>query len=102
MPIYMNITKSNAKNKKFTAVFSHYKDGKRVKIKTTQFGDSRYQDYTQTKDKTKRAQYRNRHKVDLTTKDYMRAGFLSYYLLWGDSTSLQTNINTYKKKFKLK
>ena len=97
----MNITKSNAKNKKFTAVFSHDKNGKRVKIKTTQFGDSRYQDYTQTKDKTKRAQYRNRHKVDLTTKDYMRAGFLSYYLLWGDSSSFDTNIKKYKNMFKL-
>ena len=37
MPIYMNITKSNAKNKKFTAVFSHYKDGKKVKIKVWRF-----------------------------------------------------------------
>lgn len=102
MPIYVDIKPSTAKNKKFTAVFSHDKDGKRVKIKTTQFGDSRYQDYTQTKDKTKRDQYRRRHKTDLTTNDYMRAGYLSYYLLWGDSSSLNANIKSYKKRFKLK
>tara|TARA_R110000796_G_scaffold184763_2_gene301318 strand:+ start:539 stop:847 length:309 start_codon:yes stop_codon:yes gene_type:complete len=102
MPIYMNISKSNAKNKKFTAVFFHYKDGKKVKIKTTQFGDSRYEDYTQHKDKERRKLYRGRHKKDLSKGTYMNAGYLSFYLLWGDSTSLQSNISNYKKMFKLK
>ena len=102
MPIFMEIKKSNAKNKKFTAVFSDYKDGKKVKIKTTQFGDNRYQDYTQHADKTRREQYRSRHKVDLKTNDYMRAGYLSRYILWGDSSSRSSNINAYKKRFKLK
>ena len=102
MPIYMNITKSNAKNKKFTAVFSHYKDGKKVKLKTTQFGDSRYESYNQHKDKSRRKLYKDRHRKDLVKGNYMDAGYLSYYLLWGDSTSLQSNISNYKKRFKLK
>ena len=102
MPIYMNITKSNAKNKKFTAVFSHYKDGKKVKIKTTQFGDSRYESYTQHKDKARRKLYKDRHKKDLAKGNYMDAGYLSYYLLWGESAALNTNISNYKKRFKLK
>jgi hypothetical protein len=31
----------------------------------------------------------------------MRAGYLSYYILWGDSTSMKKNIASYKKKFDL-
>ena len=101
MPIYMNITKSNAKNKKFTAVFSHYKDGKKVKLKTTQFGDSRYEDYTIHKDKERRSKYRSRHKGNLSKGTYMSPSHLSFYLLWGDSSSFDTNIKKYKKMFKL-
>ena len=102
MPIYMEIKPSTAKNKKFTAVFSHDKDGKRVKIKTSQFGDSRYEDYNQHRDKSRRKLYRDRHAKDLKKGTYMSPGFLSYYLLWGDSSSLNTNIKKYKLKFKLK
>ena len=58
-------------------------------------------DYTITKDKKQRTQYRRRHKTDLNTKDYTRAGYLSYYILWGDSTSRKVNIDSYKKRFKL-
>jgi hypothetical protein len=58
-------------------------------------------DYTITKDKEQRDRYRERHKKDLKTGDPSRAGYLSYYLLWGDSTSLQMNIEAYKKKFNL-
>ena len=102
MPIYMKIEPSKAKNKKFTATFSHYIDGKLKKIKTSQFGDSRYEDYTQHSDKLRRERYRARHSKDLKKGTYMSPGFLSYYLLWGDSSSLNTNINSYIKKFKLK
>ena len=93
------IKKSNAKNKKWTAIFY---DEKGKKVKTTNFGDSRYEDYTQHKDKERRSKYRLRHKKDLDTGDYMKAGYLSYYILWGESEALKTNINKYKKMFKLK
>jgi lipopolysaccharide export LptBFGC system permease protein LptF len=95
--IKMVIEKGTAKNKKLKAIFY---DGDK-KIKTTQFGDSRYGDYTLTKDKKQRSKYRERHKKDLAKGDYMSAGYLSYYILWGDSTSRNTNIKQYKKKFKL-
>jgi|TARA_R110000796_G_scaffold251768_1_gene383930 hypothetical protein len=98
----MEIKPSKAKNKKFTAVFSHDKDGKRVKIKTSQFGDSRFEDYTQHLDKVRRKKYRARHSKDLKKGTYMSPGFLSYYLLWGNSGSLDINIKKYKKMFKLK
>lgn len=93
----MVIKKGTAKNKKWKAIFY---DGDK-KLKTTQFGDDRYKDYSQHKDKERRDKYRSRHKKDLAKGDYMSAGHLSYYILWGDSTSLNTNIKQYKKKFKL-
>jgi hypothetical protein len=95
----MVIEKGTAKNKKWKAIF--YDDtGK--KIRTSQFGDNRYQDYTQHRDKERRNKYRERHNKDLASGDYMKPGFLSFYILWGESTSLQSNIKSYKKKFKLK
>jgi len=94
----MVIEKGTGKNKKWKAIF-YDENGK--KIKTTQFGDSRYEDYTQHKDKKRRDKYRLRHKKDLSKGNYMSAGFLSYYILWGESAALKTNINKYKKKFNL-
>ena len=93
----MVIEKGTAKNKKLKAIF--YEGSK--KLKTTQFGDVRYEDYTQHKDKERRDRYRSRHKKDLEKGDYMSAGYLSYYILWGNSTSRNTNIKQYKKKFNL-
>jgi len=69
--------------------------------KTTHFGASGMDDYTKTHDKEQRERYRTRHAKDLQTGDPTRAGLLSYYLLWGDSTSLQTNLKNYKKMFSL-
>ena len=58
-------------------------------------------DYTLTKDKDQRDRYRQRHAKDLKTKDPSKAGFLSYYVLWGDSTSFNENLKNYKSKFNL-
>ena len=90
------VSNSNRKDKKLKAVFT-YDDGK---TKTTHFGAKGMDDYTLTKDKKRRTQYRRRHKKDLNTGDYTRAGYLSYYILWGDSTSRKVNIKDYKKRFK--
>lgn len=95
--IKMVVEKGTGKNKKLKAIFY---DGDK-KIKTTQFGDSRYEDYTQHKDKQRRSKYLTRHKKDLEKGDYMSAGYLSYYILWGASTSRDKNIKAYKRKFKL-
>ena len=67
----------------------------------TDFGSSGMTDYLQSKDKERRERYRTRHKKDLETEDPTRAGYLSYYLLWGDSTSLRTNISDYKRRFNM-
>ena len=82
---------------KYKAVFIN-EDGRE---KTTLFGAEGYSDYNQHKDIERRQRYRFRHKKDLLTKDPTRAGFLSYYLLWGDTTDLDTNIRKYKKMFHL-
>ena len=70
--------------------------------KTTYFGQAGAPDYLKTGDKKRRERYRSRHRKDLKTNDPTRAGFLSYYLLWGASTSLRENITNYKKRFNLK
>ncbi len=80
------------------AVFK-YDDGK---TKTTHFGASGMDDYTLTKDKEQRKRYRDRHKKDLSTKDPTKAGYLSYYILWGDSSSINKNIADFKKRYNLK
>jgi len=91
----MIVKKSDKPNKKLMAVFK--KDNGRTK--TTYFGQAGAPDYTITKDKEQRARYRSRHKKDLQTKDPTRAGHLSWFILWGDSTSRQENIKNYKKRF---
>jgi len=96
--IKMVIEKGTGKNKKWKAIFY---DGDK-KIKTTQFGDSRYEDYTLSKDKKQRDKYRLRHKGTLEKTDYMSPSHLSFYILWGASTSRDKNIKAYKRKFNLK
>ena len=91
-----SIVASDSKTKKYTALFMI--DGKEKKVS---FGAKGYTDYLLSKDKERRDRYRKRHAKDLKTGDPTRAGYLSYYLLWGDSTSLQQNIKSYKKRFKL-
>ena len=96
--VKVKITKSDRKGKKYKAVFTY--DNK--KTKTTHFGQKGAEDYTTHKDKERRKRYRDRHKKDLDTGDYTRAGYLSYYILWGDSSNKNNAINAYKKKYKLK
>jgi len=96
----ISITDSPRPDKKLVAIFDN--DGRK---KTVHFGAKQngtpMDDYTITKDKKQRENYRTRHDKDLDTDDPTRAGFLSYYILWGDSTSRAKNISEYKKHFNL-
>jgi len=92
------IKPSNKPGKKMMAVFT--RDNGRTK--TTHFGQAGAPDYTLTGDKKRRKAYRDRHRKDLNTGDPTRAGYLSYYILWGDSISRKTNISNYKKRFNFK
>ena len=91
------IKPSTKSDKKLMAIFT--KENGRTK--TVHFGSKGMDDYTITKDKEQRARYIQRHKKDLKTNDPTRAGYLSYYILWGDSTSRKENIKDYKKRFNL-
>ena len=86
---------TNGKND-YTATF---RDSKTGKEKKTNFGDASMDHYNVHRDKERRRRYRARHEKDLRTNDPTRAGYLSYYLLWGDSTSLKTNLTAYRKRF---
>ena len=92
----LKIGKSDKPDKKLMATFET--DGR---TKTTHFGSKGMDDYTITKDKEQRDRYRQRHKKDLDTKDPTRAGYLSWFILWGDSTKIKENIKTFKNKFNL-
>jgi len=81
---------------KYVATFEN--EGRK---KTTKFGASGMDDYTKTHDKEQRARYIKRHGKDMATGDPTRAGYLSRYLLWGDSTSIMSNLRAYRNKFNL-
>ena len=95
----VKIVSANDGVHKFKAIFDN--DGR---SRTTKFGAIGYTDYTLTggtrEDKEKRSHYRERHQKDLKG-DPTRAGYLSRYVLWGDSTNMATNISAYKKMFSL-
>jgi hypothetical protein len=92
----LSVKKSDKPDKKYMATFED-----NGKTKTTHFGLKGAKDFLLTGDKEARERYRKRHKKDLDTNDPTRAGYLSWFLLWGDSTSLQQNIKDYKKRFNL-
>lgn len=87
----MKLTRSPVSTKKWRAIFS---DGRH-----TDFGDPSYQDYTQHRDEARREAYRKRHEKDLASGDPRSAGFLSYFILWGDRASVRANVKTYNRMF---
>jgi len=89
----LKVVPSTNFTKKYDA---HFSDGTK-----TSFGDSNYEDYTQHGDVERRRLYRIRHQKDLQTNDPTRASYLSFYILWGDSTSLRTNIASYRRRFNM-
>ena len=94
--IKLTIKTSTKPDKKLMAIFTNKEGVKKI----VHFGAKGMDDYTITKDKEQRKRYRDRHKKDLETKDPMKPGYLSYYILWGDSISRKENIEKYKKRFK--
>lgn len=94
------IKKSTKPEKKYMAVFYEGKDTRGKKIKTTHFGAAGMSDYTKHKDPDRKQRYINRHRARENWNDYMSAGSLSRYILWGEPT-LRKSIEKYKKKFKL-
>lgn len=92
----LDIKPSTKADKKYMATFQSGEGGRK---KTTHFGAKGMDDYTITHDKEQRERYRTRHAKDLATGDPSKAGFLSYYILWGNSTSMASNITAFRRKF---
>lgn len=91
----LSILPSKKKGKKLTATFSTPTGNKAV-----HFGATGYEDYTIHHDEERRANYRARHAND-NLSDPMSPGALSYWILWGDSTSLRENVKSYKAKYRI-
>jgi hypothetical protein len=89
----VRVMKSPRTGKKWRAVFDDDTH--------TDFGDSSMKDYTQHHDTERRTNYRSRHRRDLATADPRRAGYLSYYILWGDNTNINDNIADYRRRFNM-
>ena len=89
--LVMKLSRANDGKHKWVAEF---KDGTHTK-----FGAVGMDDYTIKHDEEQRDRYRTRHKKDLETNDPKRAGFLSYYILWGDSTDIHSNLRAYQRRF---
>jgi hypothetical protein len=71
------------------------------RTKTTKYGALGMDDYTKTHNADQKERYRARHKKDLSTGDATRAGFLSYHVLWGPSTSVHANLAAYRARYHL-
>jgi len=91
--------KSTNPQKKYMATFYEDKN-KKKKIKTVHFGANGMSDYTKHKDKSRKKRYISRHKSRENWEDFMSAGSLSRYILWGEPT-LRESIKKYKEKFNL-
>jgi len=89
----MELVRATDGKHKWVAVF---KDGQRVP-----FGAVGYADYTQHHDKLRRANYLSRHKSREDWTNPRTAGALSRHLLWGSSTSLATNLASFRRRFSL-
>ena len=68
------------------------------------FGLKTGQTYIDHRDKMKRDNYRKRHYNSSREQPYIinlvpSPALFSYYLLWGESTSINQNIKTLNKKF---
>jgi hypothetical protein len=67
--------------------------------KIIHFGQAGGQTYIDHGDKAKREAYLARHKKRENWNDPFSAGALSRWLLWGDSTNMETNHQAFMKKF---
>jgi hypothetical protein len=90
---FESLEPSTQKNKKYMISFSNPK-------KTIHFGSKTSQTYLDHEDKVKRLNYIKRHRAN---EDWSKvnAGSLSRFILWGDSTNINTNAVQFLQRFKI-
>jgi len=99
----MSITKSSAKDKRFTASFCKCKikdECKGKNRKNVNFGLKGGSTFIDHGDEEKKKNYLARHKVNENWNDPTTAGALSRWILWNKQT-LKASIEDFKKRFKL-
>jgi hypothetical protein len=96
----IKVERANDGKHKYTAYF--LVNGKE---KHTSFGAEGYGDFiifTKKEGKESglnhREKYIMRHKKDLRTNDFTRAGVLSMFILWGNKPNLEVSIKDYKRR----
>jgi hypothetical protein len=82
---------AKAKNKKYSI---------RIQGKKINFGDDRYEDFTQHKDPERKKRYILRHEKNEDWNDSSTAGFWSRWLLWNKPT-FKESIKDIKNKFNI-
>ena len=94
MPILISFKKSTKKDKKYTMVF-------RNPTRTLHFGSKTSKTFTEGGSEEKKQAYLKRHRVN---EDWTKinAGSASRFILWGDSKSVDKNLDDYIKRFKIK
>lgn len=95
----LTVKKSKKPGKKWNFTFK--KNSNNQRTFTRSVGNSTRNNYTLHHNKTRRKHYLQRHAKNLNTGDPTRPGYISYYVLWGKSTSFEDNLKAYKKKFNL-
>ena len=93
---FIKIEPSKRKGKKYDAVF---KNRETEKTKRVSFGQENAEDFTIHKDKARRNRYWDRHRKDLKTRNPMRAGYLSLFILWNKPT-LSGSVKDYRSRWK--
>ena len=97
----LTVERSTRPAKKWMATFCDCAGGKTTckpsSRRVVHFGATGYEDYTMHHDKERRRRYRARH-AQSEDAALDTPGALSYHLLWGESTSLETNLSAYKRK----
>ena len=93
---FVSLAPSSRQNKKYELILSNAEG----RTKTYHFGSKGSQTYLDHEDPVKRANYIARHSARENWSE-INAGSLSRYILWGDSTDLNTNLKQYLKRFKI-
>lgn len=92
----VSITPDDDGTHKFRAVFE-YADGR---TKTTHFGAKGYSDFTQHKNRLRKANYLARHRYREDWNDPTTAGALSRWILWNLPT-MTASVADFKRRFNL-
>ena len=98
--VKVDITKSKRADKRFVVVFSS-DDGTKIKSTHSGLKNPKNGTFIDHQNNKLKENYLKRHKKNENWKDPMSAGALSRWVLWNKS-SLNSSIEDYKSKFKLK